>query len=266
MKVYISADIEGITGITHWDETEKSKPDYQVFAKQMTREVKAACEGAISIGTGEIWVKDAHDTGRNIIASELPENVNLIRGWSGHPFLMIEGLDKSFDALIMIGYHSFGSSPFNPLSHTLNPTALNYVKLNGRMVSEFLIYTYAAATLEVPLVFISGDEGVCEEAKSLNKNIRTLTVNKGIGGSVISIHPELAIKEIRREVEEALKDDLNKYMVELPRHFKLELSFKDHAKAFKASFYPGAERISSTCIAFESDDYFEILRMLLFTT
>lgn len=66
MKIFISADIEGITGVTHWDETEKTKSDHKEFAHQMTLEVKAACEGAIDAGADEIWIKDAHDTARNI--------------------------------------------------------------------------------------------------------------------------------------------------------------------------------------------------------
>jgi len=266
MKIYISADIEGVTGITHWDETEKNKSDYQKFAKQMTDEVKAACEGAIKAGAKEIWIKDAHDTGRNIIAAELPQIIKLVRGWSEHPLLMVQELDKSFDALMMIGYHSSGSSSDNPLSHTLNPFELNYIKLNGKFASEFLIYSYAAATLNVPVIFVSGDEGICEEAKVLNKNIKTVVVNKGVGNSVISIHPQLAVEKIKEGVELALKGNIDQCKIILPEYFKVELSFKKHSKAFKTSFYPGMKQISPTNVLFESDDYFEILRMLLFTT
>ena len=264
MKIYISADIEGITGITHWDETEKSKSDYQKFAKQMTDEVKAACEGAINAGVKEIWIKDAHDTGRNIIAAELPEMIKIVRGWSEHPYLMVQELDESFDALIMIGYHSFSSSSGNPLSHTLNPVSLNYIKLNGEFASEFLIYSYAAANLGVPLVLVSGDEEICKEVNKINKYIKTIAVNKGMGNSVISIHPQLAVKKIKTEVESVLKGDINQCKIKLPSRFKVELSFKSHIKAFKSSFYPGMKQLSSTSIVFESDDYFEVLRMFLF--
>jgi len=264
MKIYISADIEGITGIAHWDETEKSKSDYQKFAKQMTDEVKAACEGAIKAGAKEIWIKDAHDTGRNIIADELPQNVKLVRGWSEHPYLMVQELDKSFDALLMIGYHSFGNSSSNPLSHTLSSRILNYIKLNGEYASEFLIHGYAAATLGVPVVFISGDEGICKEAKKVNKNIKTVAVNKGVGNSVISIHPKLAVEKIKESVELTLKGNIDKCKIELPEHFKVKLSYKKHINAFKVSFYPGMEQISSTNLVFETDNYFEVLRMLLF--
>jgi len=265
MKVYISADIEGITGITHWDETEKSKSDYQKFAQQMTNEVKAACEGAINAGAKEIWIKDAHDTGRNIIAADLPQKIKLVRGWSEHPFSMVQELDKSFDALLMIGYHSFAGSNSNPLSHTLSSRTFNYIKFNGEYTSEFLIHSYAAATVGVPVVLVSGDEGICKEANKINKNIKTVAVNKGVGNSVISIHPRLAVEKIKEGVEFALKGDLNKCKVKLPDHFKIELSFRNHGRAFKVSFYPEMKQISSTNLVFETDNYFEVLRMLLFT-
>ena len=266
MKIYISADIEGVTGITHWDETEKIKPDYQLFARQMTKEVRAACEGAIKAGAKEIWVKDAHDTGRNIWADDLPKIVRLVRGWSEHPYLMVQELDESFDAILMIGYHSFASSSSNPLSHTLNSSTLNYIKLNGEYASEFLIHGYAAATMGVPVVFISGDEGVCKEANKVNKNIKTVAVNKGVGDSVISIHPALAVEKIKKSVESILKGDIDKCKIKLPEHFKVKLSYKKHVRAFKASFYPEMKQVSSTSLVFETDNYFEVLRMLLFTT
>ena len=266
MKIYISADIEGITGITHWDETKKSKSDYQKFAQQMTNEVKAACEGAINAGAKEIWIKDAHDTGRNIIAADLPQKIKLVRGWSEHPFSMVQELDKSFDALLMIGYHSFAGSNSNPLSHTLSSRTFNYIKFNGEYASEFLIHSYAAATVGVPVVLVSGDEGICKEASKINKNIKTVAVNRGVGNSIISIHPLLALEKIKKEVEASLKGDFDKYKIKLPEHFKVKLSFRNHTKAFKSSFYPGMEQISSTNVVFESDDYFEVLRMLLFTT
>ena len=107
MKIYISADMEGITGVTHWDEVEHEKPlAYNQFQERMTNEVLAACNGANDVGAKEIWVKDAHYFGRNILAEKLPANVRLIRGWSGHPYSMVQELDESFDALLMLGYHS----------------------------------------------------------------------------------------------------------------------------------------------------------------
>ena len=73
MKIYISADIEGIAGISHWDEARKAHATYQEFRAEMTEEVVAACDGAIAAGAKEILIKDAHETGRNIIAGRLPD-------------------------------------------------------------------------------------------------------------------------------------------------------------------------------------------------
>ena len=115
MKIYISADIEGTTGITHWDEADRTKSDYKAFRSQMTAEVKAACEGANEAGAKKIFIKDAHASARNLIVSELPENIRVIREWSGHPFSMMQSIDDSFNAAIFTGYHSGAGSDANTL-------------------------------------------------------------------------------------------------------------------------------------------------------
>ncbi len=264
MKVYISADIEGITGVTSWSETDKNNPDYSIFVKQMEREVNAACKGALEAGAKEIWVKDAHESARNIDPDCIPMNVKLIRGWAGHPFSMVQGLDNSFDALIFIGYHSGGGSEHNPLSHTMNSSDVNYIKINGEYASEFLLHSYAAATLGVPVVFVSGDKGLCDEVKKVNKNISTLAVKEGIGNSTISIHNDLATQLTKEKIAQALKGDLSLCKINVPDTFEVEISYSSHVKAYKASFYPGMEKISPNKVLFKTKDFFEVLRMILF--
>ncbi len=264
MKVYISADIEGVTGITHWNETENTKPDdYKHYQEQMTSEVAAACEGALSAGATEILVKDAHDSGRNILADRLPEDVRLVRGWSGHPLCMVQELDESFDAAVFIGYHSRAGSDTNPLAHSMS-LKLASININGVYASEFLLHTYAAALKEVPVVFVSGDEGLCWDVSALNERIQTLAVNSGIGDSTISIHPQTAIRKIREGVERAVRGNLKLCQIMLPEHFSMELRYKNHQHAYYASHYPGAHRADTHTVTFETSEYFEILRMLLF--
>lgn len=130
MKVYISADIEGITGTTSWSETELNAPDYQFFQRQMTREVEAAIEGAIAGGATEILLKDAHDSARNLDISNLPINCKVIRGWTYDPMCMVAGLDRSFDRAIFIGYHSKGGSERNPLAHTRMSKSMANMRVN----------------------------------------------------------------------------------------------------------------------------------------
>lgn len=264
MKVYVSADIEGITGVTSWSETDKTHADYPKFVKQMEKEVKAACEGANQAGAKEILIKDAHESGRNMDASVFPPNTKIIRGWSGHPFSMVQELDESFDAAMFIGYHSRGGSNHNPLAHTMHSANIQYIKINERYASEFLIHAYAAATVGVPVVFVSGDEGLCDEVKKLNKNIHTLAVKEGIGNSTISIHNDLVVKLTKKKVEEALKKDVQLCQLNLPDHFEVEIAYTKHVLAYKASFYPGMEQIAPNKVLFKTNEYFEVLRMMSF--
>lgn len=266
MKIYISADIEGVTGVVHWNETEKNLPDFNEFAPQMTNEVLAACKGAMAAGAEDIWIKDAHDSARNIDINKLPKSVKLIREWSRHPFCMMQELDETFEAAIMIGYHSAGSLGGNPLSHTLNNSKVSYIKINDEIASEFLINTYTASLVGVPVVFVSGDEELCQEVKKTNTNIKTAAVKKGVGNSVISIHPELAASNIKSSIEKVLKEDYKKCLVKLPDSFKVEIGYLNHKYAYAASFYPGAKLISPMVVGFEADNYFDVLRMFMFLT
>jgi D-amino peptidase len=263
LKIFISADIEGTTGITVWNECEKGRPDYEEFQKQMTAEVVAACEGAIEGGAKEIVVRDAHDTGRNIISSKLPECAKIIREWSGHPFCMMQGLDRSFDAVIFTGYHSRAGSDTNPLAHTLTGSSM-YIKINGRYASEFLINSYSAAYVGVPVVMVTGDRGLCDDAGEIVPGISSVPVSEGEGTSNISIHPNLAVKMIKETAKKTISGDLSGCKIELPKKFELEILYKDNKLAYKTSFYPGARLEGTHTIKFNSNDYFDVLRFLTF--
>lgn len=263
MKIYISADIEGITGTTHDDEIDARKPDYGEFRDQMTAEVAAACEGALAAGAAEVWVKDAHDTGRNILAGKLPREVRLVRGWSGHPLSMAQELDGSFAAMVMIGYHSRAGLATSPLAHTMCDV-VGYIKLNDRFASEFLLHGYAASSAGVPVVFVSGDQGLCDEVAGVNPAIGTLAVKRGVGGSTINLHPAVAVEKIRTGVEGALRGDLAGCRLPLPDRFTLEIRYRTHVKAYQAGFYPGARVVDPFTVRFEHADYLDVLRAIMF--
>lgn len=263
MKVFISADIEGVNNIVNWEETELKSPEYTYFRKQMTEEVKSACIGAKEAGATEIFIKDAHDSARNLILSELPEYVKLHRGWEGCPCSMMAGLDKSFDAVLFVGYHSPASSDGNPLSHTMN-LKNQTVKINGVLASEFYINALYASYLGVPVAFLSGDLELTKLVKGANENIATVATKEGCHGAVISKHPSVTNKEITQTVKEILSKDLTNNIVELPKHFDLEIEYKKFNDAYSASFYPGAKLVNSNTVLFSSDDYYEVLRAIKF--
>ncbi len=265
LKVYISVDMEGLSGIATWGETTATKPEYQAFRSEMTREVTAACQGIdAAILSSEIWVKDAHDTGMNLDPSDLPDNTRLIRGFNGHPYCMMQEIDETFAATVMIGYHTHAGSEGSPLAHTLNPD-LAIIKINGVVASEFLINAYTASLVGVPVAFVSGDESLCKHVNSINPNIRTVALNRGAGESVTTLmHPREACTAIKAGVEESLRGDLSKCMLPLPDSFEVEMTFTKHIKAYKASFYPGMEKISPVSLIFRTKGYYDVLRMFNF--
>ncbi len=135
MKVYISVDIEGTTGIAHWNETERNSPDYKAFQEQMTNEAVAACEGALKAGATEIYIKDAHGSGRNLITSRLPEEVRIIRGWAGIRSVWFRNSTiHLMPCCLSVIIHAPGQMRI--LAHTLR-TAYDYININGVYASEF---------------------------------------------------------------------------------------------------------------------------------
>ena len=153
-KFYISADIEGTCGIADWSETEPGHPLYDYFARQMSREVAAACEGCFDAGADDVLVRDAHDTARNIRPDMLPERTRIFRGWENHPYSMMSGIDASFAGAIFTGYHSGAGMNTNPLSHTMN-CQNNTVKLNGEICSELMMNCLTASMVGVPVACVA---------------------------------------------------------------------------------------------------------------
>lgn len=265
MKVFISADIEGCAGITTWDEVHKGRSGYQEFREQMTAEVVAACEGARAAGATDILIKDAHESGCNLIVSRLPEYARIVRAWSGHPYVMMFGLDASFDAALFIGYHDAAGSDTNPLAHTMNDRIAR-LTINGVLASEFTVNAYTASLNGVPPVFLSGDRGICEAAKRLVPGMKTVAVSEGFGRATLSVAPAKALHMIREGVEETLSGDLSKCSLALPDRFEVALTFNNASDAYRSSFYPGVEHAEPCTLRFVSNDYFEVLRTIRFIT
>lgn len=263
MKVYVSADIEGVTGVTHWDECNKSHADYPEFRRQMTEEVVAACNAAFEGGASEIWIKDAHASARNVSMDRLPARTRTIRGWSGHPQLMVQELDASFDAVVMVGYHSSAGSGGNPLAHTISGK-LDRIFVNGEAASEFLLHTYAAARHGVPVVFVSGDQALVDEVRRVNASISTVAVKYGVGNSTVSISYGEALARIAEGVRAGL-DARAKCAVSLPSRFEVRLDYRQPVDAFRAAQYPGAQLEGHKVVRFDTSDYDDVMRMLLFT-
>ena len=260
MKIYLSADMEGTTGITLWQETEHGNPRYAYFQRQMSLEAAAACEGALAAGCGDILVKDAHDSACNLLPDLLPEEARIFRGWGSDIMSMMAGLDDSFGGVFFTGYHSGAGMDTNPLSHTMNRRN-NFVRINGVIAPELMINSLTAAYFGVPVLLVTGDRGLCDWMRAMNPHTETVAVSEGRGRGSVSIHPNKALRLIREAAERALGKDPKQCLFPLPEHFRVEISFKEHFQA-KGAAYPGVRQTSPTDVVFEADDYMDVLRML----
>lgn len=263
MKIFLSADIEGTCGIAHWDETSQGNALYDRFARQMTREVAAACKGALSAGAEEVFVKDGHGTGRNILPEQLPESIHILRGWARHPFSMMAGLDEHFSGAIFTGYHSPAQSPDNPLSHTMNLQNV-YVKINGELASELMINAMTAASVGVPVLMATGDKGLCDWFRKVCPWVNTVAVNEGIGSASVSMHPDAAVREIEAAARDAVSRAGEARCFPMPERFEVDICYKEHWKAESAHWYPGCEKIDARTIRYRSENWFDVLTMIHF--
>ncbi|MCL2204204.1 MAG: M55 family metallopeptidase [Defluviitaleaceae bacterium] len=263
MKIFISADIEGITTTTTWGEVYPVPP---LHAKQMTDEVLACIAGAKKAGAQEFLVKDAHADANTIDPTRMPPGVTLIRNWSGHPYSMAEGVDSTFHAAMFIGYHSAAGRMGNPMSHTASSRRIHTIKINGAPASEFLFYSWACALEGVPTVFLSGDKMLCADSANLHPRLITCPVKDGIGAATLNYSTEETLQNITALSEKALTQSLSGALAKLPDHFVMEIDYKEHIFANKASWFPGVTRKNDTTITFSSDDFFEVLRTLKWLT
>jgi D-amino peptidase len=195
----------------------------------------------------------------------LPADVTLIRSWAGHPLCMVQELDSSFDAVMMIGYHAAAGSEANSLAHTLSLDAIE-IRLNGTKASEFTIHALASSMLGVPTVFVSGDRGLMGQVAATNPNIGCCAVKEGRGQSTVSMTPAAAVAAIRAGAESALRRPLGDCLLPLPARHELEITYANPVLAYRHRWYPGAEQVGERTIRYEASDYFDVLRMLNYVT
>ena len=263
MKVFISTDIEGVAGVTAWEETEYGGKGYEAACRQMSLETAAACRAAMEAGY-EVVVKDGHGDARNIDPNLLPKGVKLIRGWMVSPYSMMGGLDETYDSVIYIGYHSGAGSSANPLAHTIESPLFHWIKINDRIASEFTLNTLLADQLGVPSVFLSGDKGICREAKAEYPGIKVVATKEGIGNATWNLHPEDAIQLIEKSVKVALCEKTS--VRKLEKSYNMKICFKEHQGARNAAWYPGAELIDNHTISFTAEDPFQLDIARMFMT
>lgn len=259
LKVFISVDMEGITGVVNWEEVSRDGKDYDYFRRIMTKETNAAIEGALAAGATDILVRDSHGSARNILPDLLNRNAKLLRDWSGGFMSMMEGIDKSFDAVIFIGYHAKAGTPNALLEHTMTGNVLD-ISINGVSLPEAGVNALIAGYYDIPVVFVSGDMAICEQAKKLFGEVKTIPVKKGIGNAALNLHPEVALEKIKEGVKNALLNLKKFEPYKLSPPYKMVLKLKREELVNEKSYYPGAKRTGDWELTFESNDLMEVMK------
>jgi D-amino peptidase len=253
LKVYISADMEGVGGVSTWDVQASAKGrEYEQFRRLMTLEVNAAIAGAFDAGATDVIASDSHGDAQNIDVELLDSRARLIRAWP-RPLGMMQGVDSTFDAVVFIGYHAREGRADAVLAHTFSGDEV--VKLNGVEMSEAGYNAAIAGDFGVPVVFLSGDQTICSDAKELLGPIETAAVKQAIGfHSARMIPPGEAQALIREGVKRGVgrRKDLKPFRVTHP--IKTEVRFNEIVKAELASYIPGVDRTSGNTIVFTAPD------------
>jgi D-amino peptidase len=265
MRIYISADMEGVAGITAEEQTNPvGQPEYARSCELMTGEVAAACAGAKDAGATSILVNDSHWNMRNIVHESLPPDVRLIRG-TGKPLSMNQGLEAGADFAAFVGYHAPGGTRDAVLDHTYTGETLYEVALNGEPCSEARINAAVAGAYGVPVVFVSGDQHACADAASFLPWAVTVEVKQAIGRyAAASLSPVNARAAIKAGVVEALRGAKSRgakpYVLAKPT--RLDVTFTFTSKADIAALLPGSERISARTIRFVHEDFLTVFRAM----
>jgi len=261
VRVYISVDIEGVCTVVNGTSTSASGRDYDRARRQMTAEANAAVKGALAAGATEIVINDSHGSMTNLIPHELHEAAELIQG-SPKPLMMMEGIDAGFDAAFFVGYHA-RMQQAGILSHTISGGTVSNIYLNGKPVGETAINAAIAGYYRTPVILVTGDDRVCQEAKDTLGSVETVAVKQAITRySARSLHPAKACQLIEASAQRALQN-LDSYQLYLPQGpYTFTLQFIQSGQADAASMMPGTVRVDASTVSFSHDDYIEAFRGL----
>ncbi len=260
MKVYISADIEGISGVVDSVQTDDSQKEFERARRLMTGEVNAAIVGAFGAGASEVVVNDSHGSMRNILIEELDVRAELVTG-APKPFSMLQGLDESFHVAFLIGYHAQAGTQLGTLSHTYSGRVFQ-ARLNGRPVGEPGLNAALAGAYGVPVGLVTGDEAVVEEAQRLFAPPATVAVKRAVARNAARcLSPSVARQRIEAAAGEALRNPGKPFIV--PPPLEIEITFMRPDQADMAGMIPDVERLDGRTVRYRHEDMRTLFRAWL---
>jgi D-amino peptidase len=261
MKIFISADMEGISGVATGQQMQDA--EYQRFRKLMTQDVNAAIEGAFAGGATEVVVGDSHGNMSNILIEDLDERASLISG-SNKLLCQMEGVDSSFSGVFFVGYHGReGGSHRGVLNHTLMGLAVTELRLNGRSIGEAELNAGVAGYYDVPVLLVTGDDVVADEAKEYMPEIETAIVKRGIDRFAAElISPKKAQEVIREAAQHATEKAKQVPPTRIEGEVVFDIDFKLTNQAHMCTLFPTVEMTGPKTIRIRSNDYVEAFKQV----
>ena len=267
LKIFISADMEGVTGAVTGEQLGPSGFEYGRFRQFMTNEVLAAIEAARAGGATEILVADSHGNGQNLLIEQIPDDIQVVRSWP-RPLMMMQGIDETFDGAIYIGYHASTTNTEGVRAHTMSSANLTSLKLNGVSMSEGSFNAAIAGHFGVPILMVSGDDAAVDEVRSLVGDIEPAIVKWNYGfHSARTLTPDAGVEVIREAVSRAMAriDEFEPYSLG-DGPITVDVSFKNYLPAENLAYLPVIERIDSHTVRFLANDMIEASKFMSFVT
>ncbi len=263
MRIYISVDMEGITGVATGKHVLPGEKDYERFRKMMTLDVNAAVEGALEAGATDVVVSDGHGPMTNLLIEEINPAARLLSG-SNKLLGQMEGVDGGFDAAFLVGYHQREGGGDGILNHTLIGKIVYEIRVNGAPADEAAINAGIAGAFGVPVALVTGDSSVTAEAEALIPGVVVAPVKEAYDRYVgLCLPPERAHALIRERAAEALRavreGRIKPHRVS-PVTFEVE--FKRTSPANVATLFPGVERRGPRTIVISDDDYIRAFKLM----
>ena len=263
MKLFLSTDFEGTSGIVAWEQIIGGNDEYEQGRRLLTDEVNAVIKGALDGGANEFVVNDSHHDMRNLRPQDLTGLATLITG-KHKPLYMMEGLNASFDGVCFVSYHGSIGAEHAVLSHTYNPRAIWEVRINGEIVGESGINALVAAHYGVPIIFVSGDAVTAKEAESIAPDAEKVVVKQSLGRfAAAHVHPTIACQMLRDGAQRAVSNISTMRPPEFTLPVPLEVTFLVADMAEMAAWIRGVERVGPRTVILSNDNLLDLYRMFV---
>ncbi|MCA1707872.1 MAG: M55 family metallopeptidase [Actinobacteria bacterium] len=269
MRVLIIGDIEGVSGVVKPQQGNGAEKIYQEARRLYTEEFNAAIRGAAAAGADEIVALDCHGAGgpwtfNSLVPDLLDERCDWVvqNRWTEYTGFLEEGCD----AALLIGMHAMAGAARGVLSHTVSGTDWHELRFNGKPAGETAINAALCGTWGCPVVMVSGDDVVCDEARDLlGPELTTVVAKEGLGRYSARNY---GVKRVRRLIEEgaerALSDPsaIDPYVPEKP--CTIEVTYRTADRAEKFRHIPWIEIIDGRNILVRADDWWSAWRSFYF--